>query len=253
MRVILVANTKGGCGKTTMSTTLASALAASGRRVAIADADPQRSSLTWLARRPAEAPPIHAIDSAPTPPRLGDPERRSARLMRKSSWWREVWRDARAEARRKRIEWLIIDAPAGEMALSGGLRALISKVDLVVAPVAPSVYDEHATRRFLALLEGAPAFRDGDADLIVVANRIRRKRRLEGRLADAVGRFFARIGFEPTAEIREGAAYPALAADGLGLFDPQVDAIASRKTAQLRADWRPLLGALGLEKGSASA
>ena len=61
MRVILVANTKGGCGKTTMSTTLASALAASGRRVAIADADPQRSSLTWLARRPAEAPPLFPL------------------------------------------------------------------------------------------------------------------------------------------------------------------------------------------------
>lgn len=253
MRVILVANAKGGCGKTTMATTLASALAASGRRVAIADADPQRSSLTWLARRPLEAPRIEAIDCTPKPTKRGDSDRHSARVMRRSSWWRDVWRDARAEARRHRVEWLIIDAPAGETSLGAGLRSLISKVDLVVAPVAPSIYDEAATRRFLAILEGAPAFREGDADLIVVANRVRRKRRLDGRLADAVSRFLARLGFDPVAEIREGAAYPALAADGLGIFDPQIATLGPRKTERLRADWAPLLGAIGLKAERAAA
>ena len=47
MMVVLVANTKGGCGKTTVATNLAAALASHGRRTALADADRQCSSLEW--------------------------------------------------------------------------------------------------------------------------------------------------------------------------------------------------------------
>lgn len=253
MRVILVANAKGGCGKTTLATTLASALAADGQRVAIADADPQRSSLTWLARRPSAAPRIHAIDCAPPPSRLNDGGKRSARLMRRPAWWREVWKDARAAARRARLDWLIIDAPSGELAVENSLRGLLAKVDLVVAPVTPSIFDEHATRRFVALLEGAPAFRDGDAELLLVANRVRRKRGLRNRLADATMRLFARMELDPVAQIQEGAAYPSLAADGLALFDPELDALGPRKAAKLRADWRPLLDAIGLKAAAQAA
>ena len=41
MLAILVSNAKGGCGKTTLATTLASAYAVGGFKVALADADPQ--------------------------------------------------------------------------------------------------------------------------------------------------------------------------------------------------------------------
>jgi len=42
MRVILVANPKGGSGKTTLSTNLAGYLAATGKRVAMLDLDRQK-------------------------------------------------------------------------------------------------------------------------------------------------------------------------------------------------------------------
>jgi chromosome partitioning protein len=59
---ILVANTKGGCGKTTSATHLAAAFAADGRRTALADADRQRSSLAWARLRPGTTAPIAALD-----------------------------------------------------------------------------------------------------------------------------------------------------------------------------------------------
>ena len=68
MRTILVANRKGGVGKTMVAITLAAALARRDGGVALADADPQKSALRWLKQRPAEAPAIRAS----TGPRRGD-------------------------------------------------------------------------------------------------------------------------------------------------------------------------------------
>ena len=59
---VLVANAKGGCGKTTVSTNLATAFANAGLRTALADNDRQRSCLTWLKRRPKDAAPIEGLD-----------------------------------------------------------------------------------------------------------------------------------------------------------------------------------------------
>jgi len=56
MRHIMVMNPKGGCGKSTLATNLASYYAARGKKTALVDYDPQRSSLDWLDRRPAKMP-----------------------------------------------------------------------------------------------------------------------------------------------------------------------------------------------------
>ncbi len=61
MRHIMVMNAKGGCGKSTLATNLASYYAGEGYAVALADFDPQRSSLDWAALRPPEYPAVHAI------------------------------------------------------------------------------------------------------------------------------------------------------------------------------------------------
>lgn len=246
LRAILVVTAEAGSGGTTMATTIASALAAAGRRVALADADPRRSSLAWLERRPAEAPLILAIDGAAAPrPRLAD--RLSRRPIGRAALRREAWRDIRAAARKGQADWLVIDAPIGDPSFEGDARDLIAKADLVIAPIAPSAEGAPAAQRLFAQLGQAPTLRRSEAKLLVVANRIRRRRRLGGRLADPVDRFFSRLGVEPAAAIGEGAAYPALTADGLGVFDPQVVALGPRKAEQLRAEWRPLLRAIGLD------
>ena len=62
MKTILIANQKGGCGKTIAAITLATALSQKGYRVGLADADHQKSALQWLKLRPETATPIIALD-----------------------------------------------------------------------------------------------------------------------------------------------------------------------------------------------
>src|SRR5258708_11939786 len=61
MRHVMVLNAKGGCGKSTLATNIAVFFAREGHQVCIADYDPQRSSLDWLAQRPADLPAISGV------------------------------------------------------------------------------------------------------------------------------------------------------------------------------------------------
>src|SRR5678816_2294189 len=61
MRHVMVMNSKGGCGKSTIATNLASHFASEGYKVALADYDPQRTSLDWLEMRPADLPRIAGV------------------------------------------------------------------------------------------------------------------------------------------------------------------------------------------------
>jgi len=62
MTVIVVANPKGGVGKSTLATNVAGYLARCGHRVMLGDADIQQSSSAWLGMRPADARPIQCWD-----------------------------------------------------------------------------------------------------------------------------------------------------------------------------------------------
>ncbi len=64
MRSIMVLNSKGGSGKSTVATSLASYYASTGKRVVLADCDPQASSLEWLAARPSGRSSITGIDGS---------------------------------------------------------------------------------------------------------------------------------------------------------------------------------------------
>ncbi|MFQ8431952.1 ParA family protein [Amaricoccus sp. W119] len=207
MRTILVANRKGGVGKTTVAITIASALAAQGRgAVALADADPQKSALRWLKARPADAATLRGLD------------------------WTDAGEIGDAP---KGLEWLVIDAPG---ALKGGRASkLIAETEELIVPVMPSFFDIDATRRFLKELEEMKRVRKGKVGLRVLANRAQTRGRATERLRTAL----ARIDQEPLGWITERAAYAELAERGLGIFDDR-----RRLLEPLREQWVPVLAAL---------
>lgn len=205
MKSILIANRKGGCGKTMVAVTIASAIAARGGVVGLADADPQKSSLRWLKHRPDTATAIRPVDWT-DPDDFGDAP--------------------------KKLDWLVIDAPGalyGERA-----EALIAEAKAIITPVLPSIFDVDSTKRFLKEIEHVKRVRKGKVDVNLIANRTR-----GGRGADRLGAFFERLGQEPLAWISERTAYPELAAQGLAVFDkPQ------KLYEPLRAQWAPVMDAL---------
>lgn len=205
MRAILVANAKGGVGKTTVAVTLAAALAKQGGRVALADADRQGSSLRWLAARPPEALGVRALD----------------------------WRRGKAIGDApKKLDWLVIDAPG---AIKGDkAEALVAESERIVTPLTPSVFDFAATEAFLAQLEDIKRVRKGRASVHVVANRARRGRALTALLKALAGQ-----GHAPAAILADRAAYADLAAQGLSVFDRDLKSLLT-----LRESWAPLLEAV---------
>lgn len=205
MKTILVANRKGGCGKTVVAITLAAALAGQGRRVALADADRQKSASRWLRQRPADAAPIRAVD------------------------WSD---DGDFGDAPKKLDWLVIDAPG---ALTGERATrLVAEAEAVMTPVLPSYFDVDSTTRFLKEIEHLKRVRKGKVGVHLIANRVR-----PGRAAGRLDGFFRGLGQEPLAWISERTAYADLAEQGLSIFDkPQ------RAYAPIRAQWGPVLAAL---------
>lgn len=151
MRTILVINSKGGAGKTTVSTNLAGYYASQKSRTAIMDCDPQGSSLQWLRVRPSHAESIHGANAAP--PKGSTP------LNSIKSWIPD------------NTETLIIDAPAGVRGLL--LKDLVRRSNFILIPVAPSPIDIHATADFVKDLFLSGGARNSKAQVAVVANRVR--------------------------------------------------------------------------------
>lgn len=205
-KTVLVANLKGGCGKTVVATTLAAALAGRGARVALADADKQRSALRWARRRAPQTAPVEGLD------------------------WSKA--SAFGEAPKK-LDWLIIDAPG---ALRGQkAEALVAEAKAVLIPLAPTFYDLDATKRFLKELEALKRVRKGKAEVHLIANRVRPRTRAAASLDAA----FAELGHPPLARISEKAAYAELAEHGMTVFDRPLKALDAA-----RAQWAPVLAAL---------
>jgi len=180
---VLVLNSKGGSGKTTLSTNLASLLALRGS-VLLADLDPQRSSVSWGNRRPASLPKIDLID---------DPER-----------------DFRGYPGR---DYVIFDAPAGLK--RGRLDDMLGEVEVLLVPIAPSPFDMDASREFLQRLDEIKRFRKGKVRMGVIANRVKARSQAERLLAQ----FLVDLDLPLVATLHDSQVYVRAALGGLGLAD----------------------------------
>ncbi len=201
MFAVLIANIKGGCGKTTIATHLAAAFAGAGHVTVLADADRQRSSLAWLERRPATAAAVIGAD-----------------------WSREFDRVSRHTSR------LVIDAPA---ALKGKqIEELVRLCDVIIAPVLPGAFDEAATRRFLDKLEELKPIARNKKGVAVIGNRLRARTRA----AERLDQFLDGVGHKVVTRLRDSQFYPETASNGTSLFD-----IKGKRIIEAREDWLPLL------------
>ncbi len=141
MRTIAVINAKGGCGKTTVATGLASALAWEGYNVALADLDPQCSATDWLAERGEDYPEIHAVSKAS---------------------------GLKAPAG---TDILVVDTPAG--VYGAELSKLLNKAQTALMPLLPSPIDMAAAWRFLEKTLTLKPIASKKTKLGLVANRVK--------------------------------------------------------------------------------
>ena len=184
MRAILVANPKGGAGKTTLATNLAGAFANQGKRVTLCDLDRQQSALRWMAFRDAALPPVSGYFAG-------------------NQMLFSLPQDA---------DRVILDAPAGLQGYK--LTDYMRQVDKVLVPLVPSIFDMAATEDFLNSLR--QEMRGRKSAIGIVAMRVDPRTRAAGMLEEFLTHFDTPI----VAYLRNTQNYINAAAAGMTIFDP---------------------------------
>ncbi len=182
MKNILIANSKGGSGKTTLATNLAGYFASLGKRVMLNDLDRQQSSARWLERRPAVMPIIQSYNS-------------------------------RNKVQFKEPEWIITDSPAGFR--DEKLADAVKQADCVIVPIQPSAFDIGATSDFLDRLAEEKAIRKNKTFVALVGMRVNNRTHAAAGLAD----FMEQTGFPVLTYLRNAQVYATAAELGVSLFD----------------------------------
>jgi chromosome partitioning protein len=183
MKTFLVANPKGGSGKTTLATNLAGYFASRGRHVVLSDMDRQESSLCWLERRSSDLPLIHALNG-----RGGHLSSLSADIN-------------------------VIDSPAG---LRGDkLSDAVKAADWVIVPMQSSMFDINATQDFLEVLREEKAVRKERTFVAMVGMRVNARTKAALNLEE----YLAQSGFPVMGHLRNAQVYVHAAEEGLSLFD----------------------------------
>jgi len=185
MRHVMVMNSKGGCGKTTLATNVAAWFAGQDLKVALADYDPQRSSLDWLATRPDDLPHIGGVAAF-------------------EDGLRNVPRDT---------EVLVIDAPARTHGAE--MNELVRRAETILVPIMPSPIDMKASAYFMAELLELGKVQRAQARLAVIANRVREHTLMFEELDKYLGKF--KVPY--LGALRQSANYLRAFQRGMGIFE----------------------------------
>jgi chromosome partitioning protein len=181
MQAILVANPKGGSGKTTMSTNVAGYLAAIDKHVMMLDLDRQKSANLWLAQRDISLPIIWPMQSE--------------------------------KEKTKHADVLVIDSPAGMHGKN--LEHAVKLVHKIIVPIAPSLFDIQASHDFLRELSQLKAARKGRVQIGVVGMRMAPRTRA----AATLEQFLEQLDLPVLGYLREAQAYVNAAFEGKSIFD----------------------------------
>lgn len=183
MPVIVIANPKGGVGKSTLATNVAGLLARQGHAVMLGDVDRQQSARQWLQLRPDTLPPIRGWDVA------------ADHIVRPP----------------KGTTHVVLDTPAG---LHGKrLDAVLKIADKLLIPLQPSLFDIQATHDFVQTLR---AHRRG-AEIAVGLVGMRVKEHTLSN--EQLHQYLATLPVPVVAWLRDTQNYVQLAAHGLTLWD----------------------------------
>jgi chromosome partitioning protein len=198
----MIANPKGGVGKSTLATNLAGWLAKSGRQVMLGDIDRQQSAREWLRLRAPSLPFISTWEVQPG--ELTRPPRNTTHV--------------------------VLDTPAG---LHGKkLEQTLKMVDRIIVPLQPSLFDILATRGFLDELLAEKQVRKQQVEIAVVGMRVDARTRAAGELE----RFLLDTGLPVIAHLRDTQNYVQAAAHGMTIFD-----LPASRGAQDWEQWAPIL------------
>jgi chromosome partitioning protein len=203
MLTVLVASSKGGCGKSTLVTQLASSWAQEGKRTAIVDSDPQGSSYRWASLRPDNVPGVLALEGG----------RKSLDKLPEDT------------------ERVLIDTPAGSHERE--LEPYLEKANVLIVPVLPSSFDLHATLGFLQHLRSISRIKRGKLPVALVGNRLKPWTHAS---QEAMTQLAEQAPFPVVAQLRDTQAYVLLTSLGKGIFD-----YGSEQVRGHQQDWTPLL------------
>lgn len=178
---VLIINSKGGTGKSTLSSNLASYFAFKGR-TALCDFDRQMSSARWLDRR--------------------DPSRRKIDSI---TGWEYRGLD--------HYDWVVMDTPAA--IARRDMMSLVSRADIIIVPVLPSPIDIHAAADFVRDLIVYGKFRSNQKPLAVVANRAR----TNTAIYDLLKSFLRSLRVPFATTLRDSQNYIHASAHGIGIFE----------------------------------
>jgi chromosome partitioning protein len=203
MLKILVASSKGGCGKTTIATNLAANFAQSGKNTVLVDADRQGSSMRWAEKRAGLAAPVLPLSAL------------------KAGWQDRIPADA---------ERVVIDAPAGIR--SSEMGELLHDVSAILIPVLPSRIDLEASSNFIHEVGNLPRVKRGTLAVGLVANRLKPWTTASQTAIDEI----KALPFPLVAQLRDTQGYVLMAGLGKSVFDYQSEMIRSHQE-----DWEKLL------------